>query len=1528
MESLARSEPALASSLVALPLAFLLSIPAALGVARGPFRHVPPEFQRTKTYSDEDGEATDSDQLWRVSGRWQRVTALVSAVAGLTASLVVLLPSPRPNGHTIALVAQSGIWVLVILQAAVLFFESWPTERFRLSKYVACTAVLTSLSPGLTLGFVPDHTSGTAIPLAQAQSAQLIATLACIACSAMIPRRPDVFHDGRLVDRQSTVSTLSRFSFGWASDILQQVAKNPDLGPEDLPELPHAARSDVLLARLERRRASGRQPLWQLILATHFGPLLFQILVGMLSAVMNFGPQVALFGILKALESRESDTRTSIFPSSPWLWVFVLAFAMVLNSVLGARLSWIVLCRVGTPIQSELVSMIFAKSMKLKNSTMPPQNNAEGGGQSGNSGQRSVVTLAAVDARRIAFFASSQYLISVALVEILVACGLLFSLIGMESLLAGLAVAALVTPLNIFLTRRVAHVQGSLMKATDGRISALVECLQGIRQVKFSALEGQWQARILARRQVELGCFWTAAKYHVALISLWLFLPIIMSAVSLSIYALTHGTLTASVAFTATSIFSNLDAALAGLPGLLSRAVNANVSARRIEAFLDLPEKEKITSLETSISMRGATVAWPASVDAKPDPDRFLLANLNLDFPVKGLTLITGRTGCGKTLLLTSILGDCNIVSGAIHIPVPPTAADRHDELASPANWVIDNALAYVSQTPWIENATVRDNILMGLPYVEPRYHQVLFATCLEKDLDIFSDGDLTDIGANGANLSGGQKWRIAFARALYSRAGTLVIDDIFSALDAHTSHHILENGLTGEIAEGRTRILATHHVGLCIPRADYCVILDQGCVHAGSVEALAQANILSHLSLSAETAGGEAGVEVKTQKPGFQSSEVERPNRERSAAPLKFVQDEERATGSNSWTLYVNYLIGDKQVVSWALAIIAFAIFTSLMIGRSLWMSVWTSSTAGNGSLKQRVLLISSQQTLALPSGLVSSKILVREGDSNLSWYIGIYVGISVATCVMGAVRALLVFNATLGSSRNLFESLLHTVLRAPMRWFDTVPQGRILNRFVADMSLLDTDLSFDILFGLQRCLEMIGIAATAALVCPPLMLPAIVFLALCVRLGSVFLAGAREIKRMESVARSPIYEQLDSCIQGLTTIRAFGLVERYVRMMHGKINDHARASWHLSSLNSWITLRLTLMVSFFSAVTAAVVVHLGSSIPASAAGLILSLVLRYNLSMVQAVKQCANLEMDMSAVERVVEYATIATEDQGGKEVPAAWPSEGLLQVENLVAGYAPELPPSLDGLSFTILPNQRVGIVGRTGAGKSSLSLALFRFLEARSGRICIDGIDISKIKLQDLRSRLAIIPQDPVLFSGSLRANIDPFNQYEDMELYEALEKSCLVQRHADGALILPAEEDMSAFPSLSTLVSEGGHNLSQGQRQLICLARAVLSRPKILVMDEATSAIDMETDASIQKSLRSEFGRNSTTLLVVAHRLSTVADFDRIVVMDAGRVVEFDSPRNLMGIRDGIFRSLVERSGEREELLQIIFGAGS
>lgn len=470
-----------------------------------------------------------------------------------------------------------------------------------------------------------------------------------------------------------------------------------------------------------------------------------------------------------------------------------------------------------------------------------------------------------------------------------------------------------------------------------------------------------------------------------------------------------------------------------------------------------------------------------------------------------------------------------------------------------------------------------------------------------------------------------------------------------------------------------------------------------------------------------------------------------------------------------------------------------------------------------------------------------------------------------------------------------------------------------------------------------LGYALQCLGVLAAGVLVSPLVVVFAVILFGSCLHVANRYLIGARELKRLESNGKSPIFEQFGAALIGVSTIRAFNRAGSYIERMQSKIDRHCRSAWYLNLANRWMSLRLNLIGALFAIAVATLVVSI-KGINASLAGFALSFALQISQAVVWSLRAYTNLELDMNAAERIVEYTKLPTEDQGGLDAPAAWPTEGRLEVNDLVVAYAPDLPPVLKGLTFTIEKHQRVGVVGRTGAGKSSLTLALFRFLDARQGSIHIDGVDVSKIKLYDLRSRLAIIPQDPVLFSGTVRSNLDAFDDHTDAELRDALERVHLIAGTGTATPAIQPESSTSGsatgtatpttavniFRDLSSKISEGGLNLSQGQRQLLCLARAIVARPKIMVLDEATSAVDMATDALIQRSIREEF--TASTLLVIAHRLSTIADFDRILVLGDGKVEEYASPKELMEIEGGVFRGMVESSGDREELEKTIFGS--
>lgn len=539
---------------------------------------------------------------------------------------------------------------------------------------------------------------------------------------------------------------------------------------------------------------------------------------------------------------------------------------------------------------------------------------------------------------------------------------------------------------------------------------------------------------------------------------------------------------------------------------------------------------------------------------------------------------------------------------------------------------------------------------------------------------------------------------------------------------------------------------------------------------------------------------------------------------------------------------------------------------------------------------------------------------------------------------------------------SKTLFRELLYAVLRSPLSWLDTTPLGRIMNRFSADFNVIDTELGFIFNNLFSNLCDAVTILVAASLVNPKVLLISAALLPFCIQFGRLFLRALREIKRLQSITKSPIFDQIISVIEGLPTIRAFGAAHLYNEQIQTKIDDHAKSTWHIWLLIRWFTFRMNALSSLFTVLAAGLIVSV-PGISAAKVGFAITFMMRYARTVVQVAQQYGNTEMAMNSMERIIEYRHLPSESYEGRDPPAAWPTEGHLTVIDLVVSYAPDLPPALNKVSFEIMPSQRIGIVGRTGAGKSSLALALFRFMEAQQGRVIVDGIDIATIPLEQLRGRLSIIPQDPILFTGTVRSNLDPFQEYSDLELLDALARVHWTPDdreytlHSNSVVSKPASQSILAsvntsgqalsdsesgtldssgsqhtcFP-LDTAISTGGSNLSQGQRQLLCLARAILTKSKILVLDEATSAVDKTTDALIQQSIREESSLNSTTLLVIAHRISTVADFDRILVLDEGKVVEDGSPQELACIRGGRFRALLEES-MGEEGLSSVFAEG-
>ncbi|KAK8136839.1 hypothetical protein PG984_004779 [Apiospora sp. TS-2023a] len=1531
------------------------------------------DAKTSDVYEDEDGKSTP-EAVKAFSAKVPKAFILLLSLVGLGLSIAlsVLSTLDVEKGLFLENWLAVSAWALLFLQSICIAASHHSVTAYDLGLYSALSCVVLAAS----LAFQDNRVAQDLLKHDKAAFILRVIEIATIVglafASLSVPRRPDVFHNDQLVDRYYTNSAWARFNWSWPANVLQHAAKKKSLDLADLPRPDHFTRAKETTADWESRGFTG--PLWQSIILAHKWMFALQWFATLVTSFLNFAPQWCVLQLLRILERR---TNREPLGYDAWIWVIWIAVAIIAQSWVESQVFWMSWAELCVPIRAQLSSLIFKKSMRRKDTKGAGKKKTQDAsateptiaGPSGEStatdkpdteeteedqlkkSKQSTVNLIGVDAKRVSDFASFNFYFPGSVFKLIVSLVFLLDLLGWQALVAGFSTMLAIMPINAFFSKRYSAAQDKLMKVRDEKMEVVSEALQGIRQIKFAALEPQWEKKIGEVRERELDSIWNAFINDVMLIGCWLTSPIMLSAVALAVYAALHGSLIPSVAFVSLGVFRALEVTLSIIPELTTDLLDAWVSVKRIDEYLQGAEIVKSTKESEEITFGDATIAWPADEKDNDDPDRFILSNINVTFPKGELSVISGKTGSGKSLMLSAILGEIDVLSGSISRPRAPLLSERHDTKANPGNWILAGAIAVVAQIPWIENATIKENVLFGLPFDEHRYHTTLEVCALKKDIEMFSDGEETEIGANGINLSGGQKWRITLARAIYSRAEILVLDDIFSAVDAHVGRHIFEKCLNGELSVGRTRILVTHHVALCEPKTKYLVELGEGGVlHAGLKSELEEDGTLQQIKSHEQT---EAEIQADADATMVNSEETSQADEEQGE-PLakvpskkqarKFVEEEGREKGAIKKHVYATYLSDSGGWFFWTNVILFFVFVQALTVGRSWWLKIWTGvyedeKTQMHASQEayaysMNLQQTSFQQTSFQPTSLHRLMQPVVEPNRGIAYYLGIYVVLAAASALLGTVRYYYIFCGSIRASRKLFARLNFVILRSPLRWLDTVPVGRVLNRFTADFHSVDTHLAYSLAFGFAAFLNLLGVIVAGLFVSPIILALAALLLFISAFYAIQYLHGARPVKRLESTTKSPVFEQFGSALSGVATIRGFDKAPVYVDRMYKKLDDWTVATWHLWLFNRWMGWRMAVVGSFFASFVAMLIL-LTPDMDSALAGFALAFALDFSSMVMWTIRHYANIELEMNAAERVVEYTELPTEDLGGEDAPAAWPTEGRVEVNDLVVGYAEDLPPVLKGLSFSVNRNERVGVVGRTGAGKSSLTLALFRFIEARSGSIFIDGIDISKIKLHDLRSRLAIIPQDPVLFSGTVRTNLDPFDDHTDAELLDSLHRVHLVAENetSPGTPAVPDSGDSATgqrsntniFRDLKSTISEGGLNLSQGQRQLLCLARAIVSRPKVMVLDEATSAVDMTTDALIQRSIREEF--DDSTLIVIAHRLSTIADFDRILVLSDGKVAEFGTPKELWEADEGkgIFRGMCEESGEKDHLRAICLG---
>ncbi|KAM9344970.1 ATP-binding cassette sub-family C member 2 [Symphorus nematophorus] len=1134
----------------------------------------------------------------------------------------------------------------------------------------------------------------------------------------------------------------------------------------------------------------------------------------------------------------------------------------------------------GMKVRTAIMAAVYKKALVVSNETRKESTVGE------------TVNLMSADAQRFNDVTNFIHLLWSCPLQIILSIVFLWLELG-PAVLAGLGVMVLMVPINGLLATKARKIQVENMKFKDKRLKIMNEILNGIKILKLYAWEPSFQMQVEDIRGQELKVMRKFA--YLTSVSTFIFscAPAVVSLVTFAVFVRvsSDNMLTAEKAFTSISLFNILRFPLAMLPMLIAAIVQMTVSRKRLEKFLGGEELESDivrhdSSFNSAVSICDASFAWEK--EAEP-----MLKNVSLDIKAAQLVAVVGAVGSGKSSLMSALLGEMHTTKGFINI---------------------QGSLAFVPQQAWIQNATLRDNVLFGSPHEDKRFQEVIQACALAPDLELLPGGDLTEIGEKGINLSGGQKQRVSLARAAYSQADIYLLDDPLSAVDSHVGKHLFEKVIGPKgILKDKTRILVTHGVSF-LPYVDEIVVLVDGVVsEVGSYKSLrASKGAFSEFldtyakeqrnrtHSESEHCQDTADIELIPEREDPQpdspledtvsvtlkrESSIRRSQRNgsvrlrknssikksedvgKSKQGQRLIEKETMETGQVKFSVYLQYL----RAMGWGYTVMVFMVYfiqNIAFIGQNLWLSDWTNDAV-------------DYYNKTYPNWKRDTRV-------------GVFGVLGVAQGLFVFLGTLLLANASVNASCILHSRLLNNILRVPMVFFDTTPIGRVVNRFAKDIFTVDEAIPQSFRSWL---LCLLGVLGTLFVIClaTPLFTIIIIPLALVYYFVQRFyVATSRQLRRLDSVSRSPIYSHFSETVSGLSVIRAYGHQERFLKHNEITIDGNLKSVYPWIVSNRWLAIRLEFLgnlVVFFAALFAVIS---KDSLESGLVGLSISYALNVTQTLNWLVRMTSELETNIVAVERVSEYSELENEAEWVTQTRPTenWPEEGRLRFENYKVRYRPGLDLVLHGITCDIDSTEKIGIVGRTGAGKSSLTNCLFRIIEAAEGRIVIDGVDISIIGLHDLRNRLTIIPQDPVLFSGTLRMNLDPFDRFSDEDIWRVLELSHL-------------KEYVSGLQEgLQHEVAEGGENLSVGQRQLLCLARALLRKSRILILDEATAAVDLETDDLIQNTIRKEFSH--CTVLTIAHRLHSIMDSSRVMVLDAGRIVEFDSPCNLLEKRGHFF----------------------
>ncbi|XP_062269512.1 multidrug resistance-associated protein 1-like [Platichthys flesus] len=1300
---------------------------------------------------------------------------------------------------------------------------------------------------------------------------------------------------------EEDASFVSKFFFFWISSLLLQGYKRP-LQAEDLWPLREQDSSLRIMTDLEKFWTQNRKqpqeepeasgPFWSRLvgsagptektplfeekrkgrsysfflihaLGRSFGPyFLCGTLCLLLHDAFMFAVPQVLSCLLVFMRDREAETWKG------FLFASLLFLLSCLQSVLNHQ--YMIHCfSVGMRLKTSVIALVYKKSLVLSSAARRQVTLGE------------IINLVSADAQKLMDVVVYFNSVWIAPIEIALCFYFLWQLLGPPAV-AGITAVFLIFPLNGVLAKMRSKLQEVQMNFMDGRIKLMSEILSGIKILKFYSWEEAFLRRVGVLRDGELNALKKSQILYSVSLASFNSSSFLIALSVFGVYILydEQNVLDAQKIFVSVALINILKSPLSQLPFAMNTTMQAIISLRRLTDFLCLEELRPDDVERLHHSSDGDAVVIEGGFFSWSPEDSPCLQRIDLKVKTGSLVAVVGHVGSGKSSLLSAMLGEMERRRGFVYI---------------------QGSVGYVPQQSWVQNASVKENILFGGERKESWYHRVLDACALLPDLDLLPAGDATEIGEKGLNLSGGQKQRVSLARAVYRRSDVYLLDDPLSAVDAHVGQHIFDRviGPTG-ILKDKTRVLVTHGLSF-LSKADLVLVMDEGRIsESGSyAELMDRKGTFAKLiqTFSGKHSRGKPTLHEKSSRKAVSRlslldfsvdlSQEQLISCDMSSASLhvpgdvdqeldveeagKLTKADKVHTGRVKLQMYREYF---KTIgLTFIMTIIFLCAFQqAASLAYNYWLSLWADEAPVNGTRSDHELKLSVFAALGFTQAMAM-------------------FGTTLAISLGGIV-----------ASRHLHADLLHSVLHSPMSFFEVTPSGNLLNRFSKEIDAIDCMIPDGLKMMLGYLFKLLEICIIVLLATPFAGLVLLPLAFFYVFIQSFYVASSCQLRRLEAVSRSPVYSHFNETVQGAAVIRAFGEQQRFVRQAHRRIDRNQEAYFPRFVATRWLAVNLEFLGNVLVLAAAILCVQGRDNLSPGIVGLAVTQSLQVTGILSWIVRSWTDVENNIVSVERVKEYDHTAKEAAWTLEdslLPAAWPTTGTIQFEDYGLKYRKDLDWALKDISISIQNREKVGIVGRTGAGKSSLALGIFRILEAASGRILIDGINVAQIGLHDLRSRITIIPQDPVLFSGSLRMNLDPFDTCSEEELWKALELAHL-------------SSFVSELPQkLEHQCSEGGENMSLGQRQLLCLARALLRKTRILVLDEATAAVDLRTDQLIQSTIRSEF--DDCTVLTIAHRLNTIMDYTRVIVMDRGSIAEMDSPAQLLHLQ-GIFYKMCVEAG--------------